>query len=262
MEEKNISSEEVSREGKGLLEKGKYDLCLENLLKAGVYFGHKKSRWNPKMAGYIFGIKNGVHIINLEKTLELFRRALDFMAETIEKGGEVMLIGTKNQVKALVKAVGEKAEIPFVNERWIGGTLTNFENISRRVKYLIETEEKISQGKLPYLTKFEKNQLQKELNKLEEKMGGLKNMKRLPKAIFVLDVEKDILAIREAKKRGLPVIGLVDTNSNPEKVDYPIPANDDAYSSLGYILAVILFHLLPDKRAIEKTEEKNNSKII
>ena len=255
MEEKNISSEEVSREGKGLLEKGKYDLCLENLLKAGVYFGHKKSRWNPKMAGYIFGIKNGVHIINLEKTLELFRRALDFMAETVEKGGEVMLIGTKNQVKALVKAVGEKAEIPFVNERWIGGTFTNFEIINKRVAYYCEKKEALEKGKLDFLTKLEKLKLSKELQKIEEKMGGLIKMKKIPQAIFVLDINKDLLAIKEAKRRGIKVIGLIDTNCDPTIVDYPIPANDDAFSSLSYLLGVFLKEIL-------EVKNKKNQKII
>lgn len=257
-EEKNVDKKEETIKSVELFDlsnEEKYQLNLENLLKAGVHFGHKKSRWNPKMKKFIFGLKSGVHIINLEKTLEMFQTALDVMKKIIENGEEIVFIGTKKQVKDLVKEMAEKLEMPYVNERWVGGALTNFENISRRVKYLVDTLDKIKKNKLLQLTKFEKNQLNKELDKIEEKMGGLKRMKRIPKAIFVLDVEKDELAIKEAKKKGVIVLGLVDTNSNPEKIDYPIPANDDAFSSLRYILGVILLFLSGHKTQEEDKKE-------
>ncbi len=226
----------------------KYELTLENLLKAGVHFGHKKSRWNPKMQPYIFGIKSGIHIIDIEKTLEMFKAALDFMKSVVENNEEVLIVGTKKQVKDLVREVAEKAELPYVSERWIGGTFTNFENISRRIRYLIDTQKNLEAGRLSHLTKLEKNKLQKELDKIEAKMGGLKRMKRIPKAIFVLDIQKDVLAVKEAKEKGVTVVGLIDTNSDPAAVDFPIPANDDAYSSLNYILGVFL-------NSVAKTED-------
>lgn len=226
----------------------KYELTLENLLKAGVHFGHKKSRWNPKMEKYIFGVRGGVHIINLEKTLEMFQKALDFIAETLKNGGEIMLIGTKKQAKDLVKAAAEKAGIPYVNERWIGGTFTNFKIINKRAGYYLENKENIEKGKLTYLTKFEKMKLGKELDGIEKKMGGLVNMKNLPSAIIVLDICKDEMAVKEAKKCGIKIVGVVDTNTDPNVVDYPIPANDDAFSSLSYLLGVFLKEILKVKK--------------
>ena len=167
-----------------------------------------------------------------------------------------MLVGTKKQVQDLVKAVGEKAEIPYVNERWIGGTFTNFKIINKRIAYHLENKENIEKGKLSHLTKFERMKLGKELESIEEKMGGLMGMKNLPTVIIVLDVCKDELAIKEAKKTGIKIVGLVDTNTNPEIVDYPIPANDDAFSSLSYILGVFLKEILEAKKRYKKEDNK------
>ncbi|MDD3607996.1 MAG: 30S ribosomal protein S2 [Candidatus Moranbacteria bacterium] len=250
--QKNVAAVEVEEKVEEKKEEkdqsNKYELTLENLFKAGVHFGHKKSRWNPKMEKYIFGVRGGVHIINLEKTLEMFKIALDFISEIVKKGENVMLVGTKKQVKELVKAVGQKAEIPYVNERWIGGTFTNFKVISKRTGHYLENKENLEKGRLAHLTKFEKMKLAKELEKIEEKMGGLIGMKNLPAAIFVLDICKDELAVKEAKKAGIKIIGLVDTNTNPELIDFPIPANDDAFSSLSYILGVFLKEVLKAKK--------------
>jgi len=241
-------------------EQEKYQLNLESMLKAGVHFGHKKSRWNPKMKQYIFGVRNEVHILDLEKTKEEFQKALDFFGEVMEKNGTILVVGTKKQAKDLVQAVAEKAELPYVNLRWLGGTFTNFETISKRVKFLVETRDGLEKGKYNDLTKLERNKLQKEVDKLEEKVGGLVNLKRLPEAVFVLDVKKEAIAVKEAKKMGIKVVGVVDTNSDPEVVDYRIPANDDALSSLRYILGVFLKKVLETKVTMQKTAHLSDKK--
>jgi small subunit ribosomal protein S2 len=209
------------------------------MLKAGVHFGHKKARWNPKMKEYIFGVRNGIHIIDLEKSLVLFKKALAFMEEIFKKKGLVLIVGTKNQSKKLVQKIADEMELPYVNNRWLGGTFTNFNFIKNRVKFLINNKEALEQGRLKTMTKLERNKLQKKIDKIAERMGGLVRMTRLPEAVFILDINQDSDAVREAKKMGIKIIGLVDTNTNPDLVDYPIPANDDAVSSLKYILEII-----------------------
>lgn len=234
----------------------KYQLTLESMLKAGVHFGHKKSRWNPKMRQYLFGVRNDIHIIDLEKTKEAFQKALDFVGETVSKGGMILVVGTKKQAKDLVKAAAEKVEMPYVNLRWLGGTFTNYDTISRRVKYLVETREGLEKGKFSDMTKLERLKLQKELDKMEERIGGLVLMKRMPDAIFVLDIKKDELAVKEAKKAGIKVIALVDSNCDPTLVDYVIPANDDALSSLRYVMGVFLKKVLETKKTVVSTDKK------
>ncbi len=230
----------------------KYELSLEAMLKAGLHFGHKKARWNPKTKDFIFGVRNGIQIIDLEKTLYFFQKALDFVEEILKKNGQILIVGTKKQAKQLVKEVAQKAEMPYVNERWLGGTFTNFKMISRRVNYLIENQEALNKGKLSGMTKLEKNKLEKRLAKIDQKMGGLKAMKGLPTAVFVLDVVKDKIAVKEAQKANIKVIGLIDTNADPEGIDFPIPANDDALSSLRYVLGVFLKKVLETKSLMGK----------
>jgi len=217
----------------------KIELTLPAMLKAGVHFGHKKSRWNPKMAPYIFGSRNGIHIIDLEKSLVALKKVQKVLEEIAEKKGEILIVGTKNQAKHLVKEIAEKIKMPYVNERWLGGTLTNFGFIKKRLKFLVNNREALEQGRLNNFTKLERNRLQKKLEKIDERMGGLVNMNRLPDAIIILDINKDKDAVREAKKVGVTVIGLLDTNSDPDVVDYGVPANDDAVSSLRYILGAL-----------------------
>lgn len=216
-----------------------YDLSVLELLKNGVHFGHKKSTRNPKMNPYIFGIRKGINIINLEKTSEKFQEALNFIEQLIEKKGEIVLVGTKKQAKNLIKEIAEEIKMPYVNERWIGGTFTNFKVISSRVNYYKNQKRFLEQGQLDHLTKFEKNKLNKELNNLESQMGGLIEMTKLPEAVFVLDIDKDRTAVKEAQKKGIKTIALVDTNDNPDGLDYFIPANNDALSSLEYILKTV-----------------------
>lgn len=229
----------------------KYELSLESMLKAGVHFGHKKSRWNPKMEQYIFGLRNGIHIINLEKTINCFEKALEKIEEVVSKNGIILIVGTKRQSKDLVQAVAKKIGIPFVNERWLGGTFTNFDIIKKRLKYLVDTKESLEKGRFASLTKLEKHKLMKKLDRIEEKMGGLIGMNRLPDLVIVLDTNKEKAAIDEAKKMGIPMVGLIDSNSNPDLVEYPIPANDDALSSLKYVLGVFL------KKIIEAKNKKS-----
>jgi len=238
----------------------KFNLSMEAMLKAGLHFGHKKARWNPKTKNYIFGVRNGIQIIDLEKTLQLFQKALDFIEEIVKKDGQILVVGTKKQAKQLVRDVAEKGGMPYVNERWLGGTFTNFKVISKRINYLIDTEEALEKGKLAGMTKLEKNKLEKKLEKIEQKMGGLKTMKGLPSAVFVLDVIKDRVVVKEAQKAKIKVIGLVDTNSDPDGIDYPIPANDDALSSLRYVLGVFLKKILETKNLAKKEKAFSETK--
>lgn len=214
-------------------------LSINDLLENGVHFGHKKSTRNPKMNPYIFGIRRGVNIIDLEKTFEKLEEALNFIEKLIEKNGKIIIVGTKKQAKTVVKEVADEIEMPYVNERWIGGTFTNFKVILNRLRYFKEQRKALEEDRLKHLTKLEKSKLNKELKGMESRMGGLINMTRLPEAVFVLDVDKDQTAVREARKQGIKVIALVDTNNNPEGLDYFIPANNDALSSLRYILEVL-----------------------
>jgi len=221
------------------LKKTEHKLSVLKLLENGVHFGHKKSTRNPKMDQYVFGTRRGVNIINLEKTVDKFEKALKFLEQLIEKKGEIILIGTKKQAKVIVEKIAEEIKMPYVNERWIGGTFTNFKNISTRLKYFKNQTKALEDGKLDYLTKLEKNRLNKELNNMKTRMGGLVEMTRLPEAIFILDIEKDKTAVKEAKKQGIKIVALVDTNDNPEGIDFIVPANNDALSSLKYILSVL-----------------------
>ena len=237
-------------EEKKVVAKDKYDLSLEAMLKAGVHFGHKKSRWNPKMDKFIFGVRNGVHIINLEKSLSLLEKALERIDEVAKKNGNILIVGTKKQAKDVVRRTAEKMGASYVNDRWLGGTFTNFKVIRKRAKYFIEMTEALEKGKLSKLTKLERNKIQKKLDRIDQKMGGVINMKELPDIIIAIDVYKDEAAIKEAQKVGIDVIGLVDTNSDPTVVKCPVPANDDALSSIKYFLGVFL------KRVLEQAPKK------
>jgi len=214
-------------------------LDLEEMAKFGLHFGHKASKIKPKMNPYLYGVRNTIHIIDLEKTKEEFEKALAFIEKLVSEKKDLLLIGTKVQIKDLVKEVATECGLPFVNERWLGGAFTNFEVIKKRINYFKELERKKAAGELEKYTKKEKSQIGKELKKLETKFGGIKNMEKIPEAIFVVDMEKDILAIKEAKAKRIKVIAIADTNVDPNLADYPIPANDDSVSSVKYILEKI-----------------------
>ncbi|MDH4330183.1 MAG: 30S ribosomal protein S2 [Candidatus Moranbacteria bacterium] len=217
----------------------KTEVTLESMLKSGVHFGHLKSRKNPKMEKYIFGVKNGINIIDLQKSLEEFEKAAEFIKEIHKSGKKILFVGTKKQAKKLVKIAAIECDMPYVTERWLGGTFTNFGVIRGRAKYLNEAQKQAAEDGFAKYTKLERLKKMEEIERLERKMGGIKNMTELPAAIVVVDTKEDHLAIEEARKQGVPVIAIVDTNSDPSKVNYPIPANDDAISSIKLIIGAI-----------------------
>jgi small subunit ribosomal protein S2 len=235
------------------------------MLKNGVHFGHQKSHKNPKMNEYIFGTKNGINIIDLEKTVEKLEEALKFVEKTISEGQDILFVGTKKQAKNIVESASRMSGMPFVVDRWLGGTFTNFKNISGRTKYLRDGEEKMKRGEYAKYTKFEQMKFAEELERLESRMGGIKNMTKLPGAIFVTGVQEDMLAIQEARKRNIPIIALVDTNVDPGIIDYPIPANEDAVSSLRLMVAYVTKAVLEGKEKagarLKAAAEENASKI-
>jgi len=238
----------------------------EEMAQDGLHFGHKTSKIHPRMKPYLFGARNGVHLIDLEKTAEKLKEALKFIQELISEGKTLIFIGTKIQIKDALKNTAEECGLPYVSERWLGGTFTNFDAIKKRVEYFKDLESKKKQGELEKYTKKERAQFDKELARLQLKFGGIKTLTQLPDAIFVTDIIKDNLAIKEAKAKGIKVVAISDTNSDPAMADYPIPANDDAISSVKYILdkvkEVILKARLPKEAKVEKkTKSSSTAKI-
>ena len=217
---------------------GKEDFKLkpEEMAEAGLHFGHRTSRIHPKMKPYISGSRNTVHIIDLEKTVEKLNQALKFIKEIVSDNKVLLLVGTKIQIKDMAKSFAKECDLPYIIERWLGGTFTNYKTLKQRIEYFKELEEKKKKGELEKYTKKERAKMDKELSDLETKFGGIKNMQGLPDAIFVLDMKKDALAVKEARMKKIKVISITDTNVDPTLVDYPIPANDDAISSVRYIL--------------------------
>jgi len=216
--------------------KENFNLDLDEMMKAGLHFGHRSSRTHPKMKPYIQSVRNTIHIISLEKTAEKLEEVLKFIKEIISEGKTLLLVGTKIQVKELVKETGESCGLSYVSERWLGGTFTNFGIIRKRIEYFKDLERKRDSGGLEKYTKKERAKIEKKIRGLERKFGGIKNLEKLPDVIFVLEMKKDELAIKEARKMGIKVISISDTNCDPSLADYFIPANDDAVSSVKYIL--------------------------
>ena len=214
-------------------------VSMRKLLEAGVHFGHQTRRWNPKMKPYIYTSRNNVYIINLEKTLEKLDIAYAAMKDIAEKGGKVLFVGTKKQAQTVVVEEALRSGSFFVNQRWLGGLMTNFRTIQKRVKRLVEIEEMEASGKLDLYPKKEVAQIKKEKARLENFLGGIKEMKKLPNAIFVIDPKEEHNAVAEAKKLGIPVFAMVDTNCDPEAVDYPIPSNDAAMRSVKLITTLM-----------------------
>ena len=210
-------------------------VAMKQLLEAGVHFGHQTRRWEPKMAEYIFQARNGIHIIDLQKTSKKLDEAYAFLKEQAEEGKTVLFVGTKKQAQDCVKEAAEKCGMYYVNQRWLGGTLTNFTTIRKRIERLAELERMQEDGTFDVLPKKEVILLKKEMEKLEKNLGGIKDMKELPGVMFIVDPKKERIGILEARKLGIPVIGLVDTNCNPEDVDYAIPGNDDAIRAVALI---------------------------
>ncbi len=211
---------------------------MRELLEAGVHFGHQKHRWNPRMGDYIFGVKNKVHIINLSITVPLLHRALEQIRDVTAAGGRVLFVGTKRQAAEPIAEAAKRCGQYYVNHRWLGGMLTNWETISKSIKRLNELDKKLS-SELSGLTKKETLQMTRERDKLERSLGGIKEMGGIPSAIFVIDTNKEELAIAEAKKLGIPVVAILDTNCNPEHIDFPIPGNDDATRAISLYLNLV-----------------------
>jgi small subunit ribosomal protein S2 len=212
---------------------------LEELLKKGVHFGHQTSKRYPKTNYYIHTQRNGVHIIDLQKTQKALEEAIAFVEKTVKSGGVILFIGSKKQAKAITKEAAEGCGMPYIIGRWLGGTFTNFENIVKLTKKLEQLEREEEDGTWEMYTKKEQVKFKKELNKLQENVGGIKSMKTLPKAVFVVDLKKEATAVSEANKMNIPVIAMADTNVNPELAAYPIPANDDAIKSIEVITDLI-----------------------
>ena len=210
-------------------------VAMKQLLEAGVHFGHQTRRWDPKMAEYIFQARNGIHIIDLQKTSKKIDEAYDFMRSQAEEGKKVLFVGTKKQAQECMKEAAEKSGMYYVNQRWLGGMLTNFGTIRKRVERLNELETMQEDGTFEVLPKKEVILLKKEMEKLEKNLGGIKDMTEIPGVLFVVDPKKERIAILEARKLGIPVVGLIDTNCNPEDLDYPIPGNDDAIRAVKLI---------------------------
>lgn len=229
-------------------------LDLEEMAKAGLYIGHKTSKIHPKMEPYLFGSRNGIHIINLEKTKEGLEETLKFIQNLISENKTLLIVGTKIQVKDLVKNMATECGIPYVNNRWLGGTFSNFSVIKRRIDYFKDLENKKTQGEFEKYTKKERAEINKKIKKMEIKFGGIKNLEKLPDAVFILDMKKDILATKESRQMGVKIIGISDTNVDPNLADYPIPANDDALSSVNYILEKVKEVILKTKSKQEKKE--------
>ena len=214
-------------------------VAMKQLLEAGVHFGHQTRRWDPKMAEYIFQARNGIHIIDLQKTSKKLDEAYAFLKEQVEEGKTVLFVGTKKQAQECMKEAAIKSGMYYVDQRWLGGMLTNFDTIRTRVQRLKDLEKMAEDGTFEVLPKKEVILLKKEMEKLERNLGGIKEMEEIPGVIFLVDPKKEHIAILEAKKLGIPVIGLVDTNCNPEEVDYAIPGNDDAIRAVKLITDVM-----------------------
>ena len=230
------------------------EVDIRKLLESGAHFGHKTSRWNPKMKDFIHSKKNGIHIIDLTKTVQNLNEALDFITSLSKSSKQILLVGTKLQARAIIQDLAEKTKMPYVTERWLGGTLTNWSTISARIKHLKDLESKIASGEFQNkYNKLELQRVQEEIDEMNHIYGGIKEMNNHPGAIFVVDCNKDLNAVREANKLKIPVIALCDSNSDPTQVTYPIPANDDAIKTIQLIADYIY-------QAIERGKDKTKTK--
>ena len=234
-------------------------VSMKSLLEAGVHFGHQLKRWDPRMKPYIFTERNNIHIIDLQQTVKLIDEAYNFVHNLVRNNGNILFVGTKKQAQEAISSEAEKCGMPYINYRWLGGTLTNYNTINQRVKRLFQLE-KMEQGDdFNFLPKKEVIILKREKEKLEKLLTGIKNMERLPDALFIIDPKREKIAVAEAKKLSIPIVAVVDTNCNPEEIDYLIPGNDDAIRAIKLMTAVIADAVLEGKKS--SLEEKENSKI-
>ncbi len=239
---------------------GELPLSLKSLIDAGVHFGHQTKRWNPKMKPFIYGARNGIHIIDLDQTARLFHRAFHFVEQTVARGGHVLFLGTKRQAQEIVKEEAVRSGSYYVINRWLGGTLTNFRTIKQGLDRMKQIERMREDGTYNQITKKEVSRLEKERERFEKYVGGLKNMTSLPHAIFIIDPTKEVIAVHEARRLNIPIVAMADTNCDPDLIDYPIPGNDDAIRSIRLITARIADAALEGsmrrKEAAPQTDEQ------
>ena len=227
---------------------------LETLLAAGAHFGHLTRRWNPKMREYIFMERNGIHIIDLKKTQSKIEAAFDAIKNIVEDGEDVLFVGTKKQAKEIIKAEAKRCGMFYITDRWLGGTLTNFGTIKKSIKHMKNLEKMSTDGTFEKITKKEALTIEREKDKMKKVLDGIEEMKRLPGAIFIIDTKKEQIAVKEAKKLNIPIIAIVDTNSDPTIIDYPIPANDDAAKSISVISRLIADGVLEGAQKLKKQQ--------
>ncbi len=235
-------------------------LPMKSLLEAGVHFGHRTRRWNPRMKPFIFTQRNGIHIIDLQQTMQRLEEAYKVVRDTVAEGNTVLFVGTKKQAQETIQQEAQRCGMPFVNQRWLGGTLTNFRTIRSRIDFMLKLEERQAMGELDKLPKKEALLLTREMQKLETRLGGLKEMRRLPKVLYIVDTQHEEIAIHEAQALEIPIVAMVDTNSDPFPIAYPIPANDDAIRAIKLITAKIADAVIEGKNirgvvAAEAVEE-------
>lgn len=231
----------------------KINVSLDTLLETGAHFGHQTRRWNPKMEEYLYGAENGVHIFDLTKTKPLLEEALDFLTKSVREGKTVLILGTKKQIKDKVAEVAEEAGIPYINERWLGGIISNFEQMKKSLKKMEEMKVNMVSGVYNKYTKKERLLIDREIARLERFFGGIKTLTTIPDVLFVIDTKREAGAVHEAQERKVPVVGIIDSNSDPDTVDYPIPMNDDASKALEYVLDLV-------GQAIKNGKEKKDVK--
>jgi small subunit ribosomal protein S2 len=234
-------------------------VTIKELLEAGVHFGHQTRRWNPKMRRYIYGERGGIHIIDLQKTERLLAEAQDFVGEVAGRGGTILFVGTKKQARDTIEEAARRCRMPYVNQRWLGGLLTNFQTISKRINRLHELTDWTENGTLELLPVRERLAAEAERDKLEVNLGGVRNMERLPDAVCVIDLKTEAIAVREAERLGIPLIGLVDTNCDPDPVDYVIPGNDDAIRSCRLVIEALAAEI--EERAARFRAEEEQARI-
>ncbi len=222
-------------------------VTMKQLLEAGVHFGHQTRRWNPKMKPYIFGARNGIYIIDLQKTVRLFKVAYEFVVETVANGGNILFVGTKKQAQESIYEEATRCGMPYVNHRWLGGMLTNFHTIQKSIDKLKKIESMFEDGTIERLPKKEILKLEKKRQKLERNLGGIKDMEGLPSAVYVVDSKYEQIAVKEANKLGIPVVAIVDTNCDPDGIDYIIPGNDDAIRAIRLLTSLIANAVLKGK---------------
>lgn len=231
---------------------------IKELLEAGAHFGHQTSRWHPRMKKYIFTKRNGIHIIDLEQTASMLAKASEFIKNIVGEGGKILFVGTKKQAQAIVQEEAKRAGMFYVNQRWIGGTLTNFAAIQSRIDYLVRLEDQQAKGEMARLPKKEALKLTEEIEQMNLQLGGIKEMTTLPDALFIVDPSKERIAIAEAQRVGIPIIAMVDTNCNPDEIDAPIPSNDDAIRAIKLVTSKIANAILEAKGGMTVAVEKGD----